>query len=199
MSKKQFSCQDGASRQFELLRWLLWLCSCTQCSWLLFKSVLIQQWWLWREGSWWSNDKSFFNVTVLIPGKHHCPLCHRPPEPGEHLFHECNPSVAQVPSTALPPLSGGLCAVALGRWIWQVPTGQKCAWICRSGCVWVDEVVFHGVRHILRCSIPEETCHVLGRTGDCPFTAEAGEMPQLPQQMQSGLLGNGSSVWQGMS
>lgn len=38
MSKKEFSCQ--ASGQFELLRWLLQLCSCTQCSWLLFRSVL---------------------------------------------------------------------------------------------------------------------------------------------------------------
>lgn len=40
MSKKEFSCQDGASGHFELLRWLLWLCSCTQYSWLLFRSVL---------------------------------------------------------------------------------------------------------------------------------------------------------------
>lgn len=40
MSKKEFSRQDEASGQFELLRWFLWLCSCTQCSCLLFRSVL---------------------------------------------------------------------------------------------------------------------------------------------------------------
>lgn len=107
MSKEQFSCQDGVSWQFELLRWLLWLCSCSQCSWLLFSSVLINSDDS-RGGKWWTSHKSFFNLPVLILGKHHCPLCHRPSEPGEHLFHERNPAVTQVPSAASPS-RGLLC------------------------------------------------------------------------------------------
>lgn len=199
MNKKQFSCQDGASGQFELLRWLLWLRSCTQCSWLLFRSVLIQQWWL-ERGKWWSSDKSFFILTVLILGKHHCPLCHRPSELGEHLFHERNPSITQVSSAALPPLSRGLCAVALGRWIWQVPTGQKCTWICRNRCVW-------GLMKL--CFMVWSTsCGATFQKKPAMSWAEQGSAPSLPRpakcvnflsKCRSGLLGNDSSVCQGIS
>lgn len=45
--------------------------------------------------------------------------------------------------------------------------------------MWVGEVVVRGVRHILWHSIAEQTCRVLGRTGEWPFTAEAAEIREL--------------------
>lgn len=111
MSKKQVSCQHGTSGQFELVRWLLWLWNCafqTVCFIIveIYDDIRVTALCVESRGAMISLS---LTEPFSFPGKHHCPLCHGPPEPGEYVFHERDPSVAQV------LLWEGRGAAALGK------------------------------------------------------------------------------------